>query len=81
MNDSVAGGPEETKEGSVHQRNAAEKIFYDDKARKLRQDELILYMGSPLYKLICYKMPVQARTLLDQMNIFDQIIKDDSVLI
>lgn len=38
-------------------------------------------MGTYLYKLICYKMKMRSRTLLDSKNIYHNAIKDDSVLI
>lgn len=63
------------------ERNTAEKILFDDYAKKLKQEELILYMGNYLYKLICYKMKMRSRTLLDAKNILHSVIKDDSVLI
>lgn len=57
----------------------AEKIYYDDEARKIKQEELILFMGSPIYKHICNKMLMRSRTLLDGLDVRDLLIKNDSV--
>lgn len=56
-----------------------EKIYYDDEARKIKQEELILFMGSPIYKHICNKMCMRSRTLLDCKDVRDLLIKNDSV--
>lgn len=60
------------------------EILDDDAARKKKQAELVLAMGSIIYKKICYKLLMKDRTLIDFLNSdkFDQrdaIIKDDSV--
>ena len=34
----------------------AERILTDEDNRKSKQEELILYMGSPIYKHICNRM-------------------------
>ena len=57
----------------------AEKIINDEEAKKKQQEELVLYMGSPIYKKICYKLQLRNRTLLDRYDITNKIIKDDSL--
>lgn len=57
----------------------AEKIYFDEEARKIKQEELILFMGSPIYKHICNKMLMRSRTLLDSKDVRDLLIKNDSV--
>lgn len=58
-----------------------ERIIKDEDHRKQKQEELILFMGSPIYKHICNKMQMRPRTLLNLVDITDKLIKDDSVLI
>ena len=57
----------------------AEKILNDEDAKKKMQEELVLYMGSPIYKKICYKLQLRNRTLLDRYDVTNKIIKDDSL--
>jgi hypothetical protein len=55
------------------------EILDDDAARKKKQAELVLAMGSVIYKKICYKLLMKDRTLVDKFDPRDAIIKDDSV--
>jgi hypothetical protein len=58
-----------------------DKVINDEDAKKKMQEELVLYMGSPIYKKICYKLCLRNRTLLDRSDVTNKIIKDDSLQI
>ena len=61
--------------------SVAERIIKDEDHKKQKQEELILFMGSPIYKHICSRMQMRSRTMLRNNDIEDALIKDDSVLI
>ena len=71
--------PEESKESPDRSMPLPERILNDADAKQIRQDELILFMGSPIYKHICNKMSMKTRTLIDNSDPGDLVIKDDSV--
>ena len=61
--------------------STAQKIIEDTDRRKNEEEELIIIMGTEFYKKICYKMNFNMqRTLMDQLEFEDVIIKDDSVM-
>ena len=49
--------------------------------KKQKQEVLILQMNSPMYNLICMRVGMQQRTLINNDDVTDKIIKEDSVQI
>ena len=58
-----------------------DKLLKGDDWRRSKQEEQILYMGTPIYKHICNRMQMKPRTLIDKYEITDTLIKDDSIKI
>lgn len=50
-----------------------------DEDEKKRHEEMIIEMGTPVYKHICHRMQLRERTLLDKYEISDLVVKDESV--
>lgn len=57
------------------------KILNDEDAKKIQKEELILFMGSFIYKNVCHQLRLRPRTLLNQLSLEEKLVKDDSVMI
>ena len=63
--------------------NAPDDLDKEDEeiTKKQKQEVLILQMNSPMYNLICMRVGMQQRTLINNDDVTDKIIKEDSVQI
>jgi hypothetical protein len=54
----------------------------EEKTRlKKLQEQLLIQMGSPIYKQLSNDLKMRQRTMFDKFEVSDKIIKDDSLQI